>query len=228
MLDTRVPFCRLYIHLPTNYATTFRNDSFMCLWQANPADFDRLLRTRTVWKKKAGYEKKVGGRRFKRFDFFRNFTISSVNLLWRVAVVFKTEMKNPSSNFTWSKIKCISIKRYQNWSISVLHAFLKATLGLKTATDSTSPKAGHLSSKSPHPWHHSLDTKHFFLHVKYGIWFVISFMRKSMFNKKWYFFMGDGLPFFFSKNQNSEFENIYSNLWFSQPEDAGDTWYLCR
>jgi hypothetical protein len=29
--------------------------------------------------------------------------------LWRVALFFKNDMDNPSSNFTWSKIKCIPI-----------------------------------------------------------------------------------------------------------------------
>jgi hypothetical protein len=48
-------------------------------------------------------------------------------------------------------------------------------------------KVGNWSAKIQHPWHQALDTKHFFLHVKFEVRFVISFMRKSTSNKTGHF-----------------------------------------
>jgi hypothetical protein len=77
--------------------------------------------------KKAECEK--GGRAG--LTFFLNFTISSCKCLRQVALVFKTEMDNPFSNFTWSITGCISSKWNQTWSIPVLHASLNTPLSLK-------------------------------------------------------------------------------------------------
>jgi hypothetical protein len=66
----------------------------------------------------------------------------------------------------------------------MLYASLNTAENLKTATDSNDPKAGNSFTKIKHPWHHQLDTKHHFLHVKFEVRFAISFTRKSMSNKK--------------------------------------------
>jgi hypothetical protein len=62
--------------------------------------------------------------------FSRSFTISSCQFLERVALFLKTEMNNPSSNFTCSKMKCISFASYKTWSVIVSYA----TQVSKTAT----------------------------------------------------------------------------------------------
>jgi hypothetical protein len=59
-------------------------------------------------------------------------------------------------------------------------AYLNTTLRLKTATDSSGPKAGNLSTKIQFPWHHSEDAKHYFYHDKFEVRLVMSFKRKSM------------------------------------------------
>jgi hypothetical protein len=62
---------------------------------------------------------------------------------------------------------------------------LTATLSLKTATTiNPVAKVGHSSTKTQNPWYHSIDTKHYFHHVKFEMRFVISFMSKFMFDKK--------------------------------------------
>jgi hypothetical protein len=43
-------------------------------------------------------------RRDLKFDFFQTFSISNPLSLIRVALPLKTEMDNPSSKFTWSKM----------------------------------------------------------------------------------------------------------------------------
>jgi hypothetical protein len=138
----------------------------------------------------------VGERPLNTFDFFRNFTIFSCKFLWRAAQSLKTEADNSSSNFTWSMTKCISIERYQILNVTVLNASLSTTISPKTATDSNCPKVEHSPSKTHHPWHHSVDTKNDFMHVKFEIRFVISFKRKSISNKKWHFSWGTAHAFF--------------------------------
>jgi hypothetical protein len=91
----------------------------------------------------------------------------------------------------------------------VLVASLNTTLSSKTVTDFISPKIGNPCTETQHPWHHSVDKKYYILHVKFGVSFVNSFMRKYMCNKKWTLFTGD--PFFFQK---AAFEKIDSLLVF--------------
>jgi hypothetical protein len=74
-------------------------------------------------------------------DFFRNFPISRYKFMWQVALFYAIEMYNPSSNFTWSTMECISIEWYQISSMSELHASLNSTLSLKLATDSNGLKS---------------------------------------------------------------------------------------
>jgi hypothetical protein len=54
----------------------------------------------------------------------------------------------------------------------------------KTATDSSGAKADKVSTTTQYLWHHSVDKKHYFGHVKFGMRFFIFLTRKSMFNKK--------------------------------------------
>jgi hypothetical protein len=55
------------------------------------------------------------------------------------------------------------------------------------STDSSSLKVGQSSTKTQRPLNHSVDTKCFFLHVKFKGRLVISSTRKSMFNKKYHY-----------------------------------------
>jgi hypothetical protein len=57
----------------------------------------------------------------------------------------------------------------------------------KTATHFSGAKVGHCFMKIQHPWHHSVDKKHFFLHVKFGVRFTISSTIKSKPNEKCHF-----------------------------------------
>jgi hypothetical protein len=68
----------------------------------------------------------------------------------------------------------------------------------KTATESSNPKIGNSSVETKYPWHHSVDKKNCFLHVKFEVRFAIPLARKSRVQEKVTFFMGDG-PCFFSK-----------------------------
>jgi hypothetical protein len=119
-----------------------------------------------------------------------SFSISSCRFLWRVALLFKTKMDNPFSNSTWSKMKCISNKKYQTCCVSVFYSSLNTTLSIKTATNSSGAKVGHLSTKTQHSWYHLTDRRYYFFHVKFGIRFVIFFTRKSMLIKKRHFSWG--------------------------------------
>jgi hypothetical protein len=47
--------------------------------------------------------------------------------------------------------ECIAIKRYQTWRIYMLYASLNTTLSPKSATGSSGPKVGILSTRSPDP-----------------------------------------------------------------------------
>jgi hypothetical protein len=53
--------------------------------------------------------------------------------------------------------------------------------------DFSGPYVGNLSNKTQNGWHHSLDTKHYFVHAKFEGRSVISFMRKLMHSKKGHF-----------------------------------------
>jgi hypothetical protein len=86
------------------------------LWHANK-EFEKDV----VWNE-------AGERPLNTFDFFGNFLISSCKILLQAVLFFKTDMDNPSSNSTWSKVKFTSTERYHNWSIPVLYAFLNAML----------------------------------------------------------------------------------------------------
>ncbi|SAM05330.1 hypothetical protein [Absidia glauca] len=93
-------------------------------------------------------------------------------------------MDNPISNFTWIKMQSTSIKRYQSQVSPMLQTSANSTLSSKTATGSSGPKVGHTSTETQHPWHHSVDRKHYFSHMKFEVTFVTSFSRKWTFHKK--------------------------------------------
>jgi hypothetical protein len=133
-------------------------------------------------------------------------------------------MYNPCSNFTWNKVKCISIKRYQIRSVPVPHASFNTTLSPKTATDPSGPKVGHLSTKTKLLQHHTVDSKCYFFHVKFEVRFVVSFTRKSMLNKKWHFSWAmNGPPFFYYHG------GVWScHYFFREPLQSMDTWLACQ
>jgi hypothetical protein len=127
--------------------------------------------------KMTGCEIKLAGD----LTFFKKlFLFPVVDFCDEVALFSKTKTDNPSSNSTWNRTQYLSIKRSQTWSVPVIYACLITALSLKTATDSSSPKIDNSSNKTPLSWHHSVDKKHSFLHVKFEVRFVISFARKSM------------------------------------------------
>jgi hypothetical protein len=150
---------------------------------------------------------KVGGL-WTHLHFFRSFFVSSAFLLCRVALFFKTEMSNTHSNSTWSKMKCISIKRCQNRDVLMWFTSLSTTQSLKTATDFSGPKSV-IHPPKPALLKSSGKEKPTFLHVKFKARFDISFTRKFVSNKKWHF--SKGWSILISK---AAFEKIAS-FWFS-------------
>jgi hypothetical protein len=78
---------------------------------------------------------------------------------------------------------------------SVLFGGVNTTPSPKTANDSSGAKVGDSATKTQHPWHHSTDTKHYFLYVESEVRFVIAFMRKSMSDKKRHFSWRMAHPF---------------------------------
>jgi hypothetical protein len=107
-----------------------------------------------------------------------------IKILEQGALLLKIGIGNSSSNNTWSKMRCISIKADQSRSILALYASMNATLSPNTATDSNHLKFGNSFTKIRDTWHHSVDTKNYFLYVKFEVRFVISFTSKSMASKK--------------------------------------------
>lgn len=153
----------------------------------------------------AGYEiKRVA------LDFFRTFSTSSCIFPWRVALFFRPEVDNPSSNSIGGKTKFKSIKRYQTWSMLVLYVSVNTTLCRKTTTISNSLKVCNSSMKNQYPWNHSVDKRHYFLCVKFEIKFVISFTGKSVSNKKCRFSWRGSILF-----RKAAFET-FGNFWFSE------------
>jgi hypothetical protein len=155
-------------------------------------------------------------------DFFSNFTISSSKFLKGVALFFKNDMDNPSSNFTWSKMKCIPIGWYHTWSIHVLYVLLSTTLSPKIEIVSRGHRVGILFTKTYRLWHRSVD-KNSYLHVKFEVRFLISFMKRSMSNKKDPFSWRMVHPFFWKMCLGN-----LTAFWFSELDDVRDTWCLCR
>jgi hypothetical protein len=95
-------------------------------------------------------------------------------------------------------MKCIPVEIYQNWSVLVLCTSISTTLSTKTTTWSSGPRVGNFPPKTQHPWHHLVDKKHYSLHVKFEMRFIISFTGKYMSNKKVTHFMG-GWPALFKE-----------------------------
>jgi hypothetical protein len=75
-------------------------------------------------------------------------------------------------------------RKIPNLKYTLLYASLNTALSPKTAANSIGHKIGHSSTKTQHPWYHSVDTRHYSVHVKFEEWFVISFSRDSITNKK--------------------------------------------
>jgi hypothetical protein len=142
-----------------------------CLWHA-PV---RQVLTDCCLRKRQGVKKSGQAGIETQLTFFKNFTIPSCQFLCQVALFVKTRMDNPSSNFACNKVKCISIKRYQTWSMYVLYVSVNTAPSPITATDSSGGKVDNYSTQNQHPWHHSVDKNHFFCHVKFEVSFVISF-----------------------------------------------------
>jgi hypothetical protein len=81
---------------------------------------------------------------------------------------------------------------------------VNTTQSFKTATDSRGLKVNYSSTKTQHSWHHSVDTKHILLHVKFEGILTISLKSKSMPNKKVAIFMEDDPSF----SQKRSLENF--------------------
>jgi hypothetical protein len=95
-------------------------------------------------------------------------------------------MNNSPSNFRWSKMRSISIERYQRQTFPMLHACVKSIQSLKTATDGSDIKDSDPYKTAKHDWHHSIDRRHIFFHVNFDVVLFVSFTRTSMSNKKWH------------------------------------------
>jgi hypothetical protein len=98
----------------------------------------------------------------------------------------------------------------------VLWASLNTTQRSKTATVSSGPKVGLPSTETQHHWYHFIDKKYYFLHVKFEVRFVISFMIKSMSTKKWQFSWGMVHAFFW-KNDFLKIRQLSSVLNWRMP-----------
>jgi hypothetical protein len=70
--------------------------------------------------------------------------------------------------------------------------------------------------KTQHPWLQLLDTKHYFIHVKFQVRFVISFTRNPMFNKKRHFSWRCIRPF-----PKAAFEQFQAALFCKAPQILG-------
>lgn len=81
----------------------------------------------------------------------------------------------------------------------------------KTATDLNALKLDESAKVILHTLYHSIDRKHSFLYVKFGVWLLFSLARKSLFKQKVSFFMDDG-P---SISQNAEFKNAWEIFLFT-------------
>jgi hypothetical protein len=68
-----------------------------------------------AWVWKAGF-KPVGEWPSNAFDSSETW-----RFLCRVAPFLESEMDNPFSNSTWAKRTCISVEKFQNWSVHVLY-----------------------------------------------------------------------------------------------------------
>jgi hypothetical protein len=66
----------------------------------------------------------------------------------------------------------------------MLHPSVNSTRSSKTATDWGAHEDKRLSKETVHRWHHSVDKKHTFLHVKFEEGYIISFIRNPMSNKR--------------------------------------------
>jgi hypothetical protein len=66
----------------------------------------------------------------------------------------------------------------------MFYASKKSIQSVKTTTDGCAPKAHDASKKNQHPWHHSIDEEHTFVHVKFGWMFSIVFARNPYPTKK--------------------------------------------
>jgi hypothetical protein len=96
----------------------------------------------------------------------------------------------------------------------------------ETATDSSDPQVGISSITTQNPWHQSLDASHYFLHVKTEMRFVILFLQENpCLAKRDTFHEGGPILFFFFKKRRLK---ILAAFWFSELEDAGNIWCLCR
>jgi hypothetical protein len=127
--------------------------------------------------------------------------ISRCRFLWQVALFFKTGTEPLSSNHTCSKLNYISVGKYQNRGIHALHGSVTPHTKPQTSDWFQWPQSCNKPIKAQHLWHHSVDKKHCFLHVKFEAKFVIFFFstRKSMSQKKWHFSWGIIYPFFQKK-----------------------------
>jgi hypothetical protein len=66
----------------------------------------------------------------------------------------------------------------------VLYTSINTTQSPKTATDFDAPKVGYASTQTQHLLHLSIDKKHFFLHVKFEVEFVVSLTRNNLPNER--------------------------------------------
>jgi hypothetical protein len=96
-------------------------------------------------------------------------------------------MGNSSSNFTWNKMKCLSIELLSSTNVSNIYAAVKSIQSTKTATSWSAFKLYDSSKKTKHTWHHSIDKKRTPFHVKFELDLSISFTRKCMSKKMWGF-----------------------------------------
>jgi hypothetical protein len=79
-----------------------------------------------------------------------------------------------------------------------------------------------MSTKTEHTWHHSIDKKYCFLHIKFEVRLFIYLTRKAMTNKKKHFSWGMIHPF--SKGRRLKQSAAF---WFFELKDARNTWCLC-
>jgi hypothetical protein len=74
-------------------------------------------------------------RRLKMIDFFRNSLVSNASFFKKGPTFLKTEMNNPTSNFTWSKRQFMSIAQYQKQCIQMFYTSINPAQSSKTAVD---------------------------------------------------------------------------------------------
>lgn len=133
---------------------------------------------------------------FENVWLFKNFFDFQLSL-------FVTSWLNPRN---WDRLPCLKFNIEQDtvpiYRIIIdsnrLHvsASVNTTQSFKTAIGWRAFKNDSSRKKTEHLWHHLIDRKLTFLHVRFEVGLFISFTRKSVSKEKWHISWGMVSPFY--------------------------------